>query len=515
MTPMDWTGGYVAEIDYTYGYYRELSPSLLQVACLSAGLSPPAGARPAYLELGFGQGLSVNIHAAANEGNFWGTDFNPVQAAHAQALAQASGSAATLLNDSFAELASRPDLPEFDIIGLHGIWSWISNENRQTIVDIIRRKLKVGGIVYLSYNCLPGWAAAMPLRHLIMLHSELAVSEAIGIVGKIEGALKFAQQVVDSGARYFQANPGVTALLKRIFGQDRHYLAHEYFNLDWDVMAFSDVARMLQNAKLTFAASAHLMDHVEAINLSETARKLLAEIKQPLLYQSVRDYFVNQQFRRDIFVKGTRRLTPLERREAIDNQEFVLVTNPDAITMKVTGSLGEATLQEKIYGPIIEVLAEENLSAKTLAQIAANRKLSSIKLSEVGQAILVLMGAGHLHPAQQPTTRTKACCAALNKYLYDRARSSGAVSYLASPVTGSGIVAPRYHQLFLLAMQQGKNSPPDQAAFVWDLLYTQGQRLNKDGKRLEAPEDNLAELTRQATEFSEKHLVKYKALQIQ
>jgi hypothetical protein len=257
------------------------------------------------------------------------------------------------------------------------------------------------------------------------------------------------------------------------------------------------------------------MDHVEAINLSETARKLLAEINQPLLYQSVRDYFVNQQFRRDIFVKGARRLTPLERREAIHHQEFVLVTNPDAITMKVTGSLGEATLQEKIYGPIIEVLAEENLSAKTLAQIAANRKLSSIKLSEVGQAILVLMGAGHLHPAQQPTTRTKACCVALNKYLYDRARSSGAVSYLASPVTGSGIVAPRYHQLFLLAMQQGKNSPPDQAAFVWDLLYTQGQRLNKDGKRLEAPEDNLAELTRQATEFSEKHLVKYKALQIQ
>ena len=131
-------------------------------------------------------------------------------------------------------------------------------------------------------------------------------------MGKIDGALKFAQQVVNSGARYFQANPAVTALLKQMVGQDRHYLAHEYFNLDWDVMAFSDVARTLQNAKLSFAASAHLIDHVEVINLSETARKLLAEIKQSLLYQSTRDYFVNQQFRRDIFVKGALKLTPLE-----------------------------------------------------------------------------------------------------------------------------------------------------------------------------------------------------------
>jgi len=43
-------------------------------------------------------------------------------------------------------------LPDFDYIGLHGIWSWISDENRQVIVDFIRKKLKVGGVLYISYN---------------------------------------------------------------------------------------------------------------------------------------------------------------------------------------------------------------------------------------------------------------------------------------------------------------------------------------------------------------------------
>ena len=148
----DWTAGYVTEIEYTYGYYRELCPGLLRLACLSAGIAPPSTKSLNYLELGFGQGLSINIHAAAVDGEFWGTDFNPTQVAHARAIAEAAGSGAKLFEDSFADFAARPDLPEFDIIGLHGIWTWISDENSRVIVDLIRRKLRAGGIVYISYN---------------------------------------------------------------------------------------------------------------------------------------------------------------------------------------------------------------------------------------------------------------------------------------------------------------------------------------------------------------------------
>ena len=82
----DWTAGYVTELEYTYGYYRELSPSLLRLACLSAGVAPPSAKPLRYLELGYGQGLSINIHAAALDGEFWGTDFNPTQVAHARSI---------------------------------------------------------------------------------------------------------------------------------------------------------------------------------------------------------------------------------------------------------------------------------------------------------------------------------------------------------------------------------------------------------------------------------------------
>lgn len=79
------------------------------------------------------------------------TDFNPAHAALAQELANASGAAAhgtRLYDDAFADFCQRTDLPDFSFIGVHGIWSWISDANRVVIVDFVRRRLRVGGVLY-------------------------------------------------------------------------------------------------------------------------------------------------------------------------------------------------------------------------------------------------------------------------------------------------------------------------------------------------------------------------------
>src|SRR5581483_6207048 len=151
---IEWTEGYVTEIDYTHGYYRELSPVLQRYALLVAGFAPPPE-EGAYLELGYGQGLSLAIHAAATPYEVWGTDFNPSHAAQAGGLIRAAGIEAHPFDDSFAEFAERRDLPKFGYAGLHGVWSWISNENRAHITTVLRRSLLPGGALYISYNTLP------------------------------------------------------------------------------------------------------------------------------------------------------------------------------------------------------------------------------------------------------------------------------------------------------------------------------------------------------------------------
>lgn len=131
----EWTGGYVADITYTHGYYSELNPQRLKLAFLSAGYAFPETATAC--ELGFGQGISTNIHAASSLASWYGTDFNPSQAGYAQELALASGAKVKLFDEAFGDFCNRPDLPDFDFIGLHGIWSWISDDNRRVIADFI------------------------------------------------------------------------------------------------------------------------------------------------------------------------------------------------------------------------------------------------------------------------------------------------------------------------------------------------------------------------------------------
>ena len=508
----DWTAGYVADIGYTYGYYTELNPLRLRLAFLNAGLDfPKAGSA---CELGFGQGMSVNLHAAASATHWSATDFNPSQAGFAQELAGVSSSGAQLFDEAFAEFCQRSDLPDFDYIGLHGIWSWISDGNRAVIVDFIRRKLKVGGVLYISYNTQPGWAAMTPMRDLLTEHAEIMGVPGQGIVPRIDGALAFAEKLLATNPIYARANPQVPERLKKIKEQNRNYLAHEYFNRDWLPMPFARMAEWLAPTKLSYACSAHYLDHIDALNLTAEQQALLKEVPDAMFRETVRDFCVNQQFRRDYWVKGARRLNGVVQAEALRAQRVILVQPRADVSLKANASLGEATMQEAVYGPILDVLADHR--PKTLGEIEQALQDKDIKFAQLVQAAMVLTGTGALLAVQSDaaTARAKSHCDQLNAHLIDQARGSSDIGYLASPVTGGGVSAGRFQQLFLLARSQGKLQPDEWAAFVWSILAAQGQRLLKDGKTLESEADNLAELTAQANTFAEKQLPILKALQI-
>src|SRR5690349_12203809 len=400
----EWTSGYVADIGYTYGYYGELNPLRMRLAFLNAGLSMPDVATAC--ELGFGQGLSTNIHAAASTVRWWGTDFNPAQAAFASELASYSRAEARLYDEAFAEFCNRSDLPDFDFIGLHGIWSWISDENRAIIVDFVRRKLKVGGVLYISYNTMPGWASFVPMRHLMTEHAEVMAAPGRGIVSRIDAALDFVEKVIAVNPLYVRANPGVAERIQKIKEQNRHYLAHEYFNRDWHPAPFADMARVLEPAKLNYACSAHYLDHIEAVNLSAEQQTFLKEIPDAMFRETVRDFMVNQQFRRDYWVKGARRLPPISQAEMLRKQHVILLTPKDKVPSKVGGALGEAALQEPVYAPILEALADHR--PRTLGQIEQTVQSRNITFAQVIQAAVVLGGAGQLAVTQDETVITKA-----------------------------------------------------------------------------------------------------------
>ena len=508
----DWTSGYVADIGYTFGYYTELNPVNARLAFLNAGLVPPT--EGVHCELGFGQGLSINVHAAAAASTWYGTDFNPAQAGFAKTLAQASGAAAHLVDEAFADFCHRPDLPEFDSIGLHGIWSWISDENRAHITSLIARKLKVGGAVYVSYNTQPGWAAMVPMRDLLTEHASTLGAPGQGIVGRIDAALEFSDKLFAANPAYARANPLVAERVGKLKEQNRNYLAHEYFNRDWLPMPFSRMAHWLMPAKLEYACSAAALAHVDALNLSAEQQALLQGVPDAMFRETVRDFCINQQFRKDYWVKGGRKLSALDRTEALRAFKILLVGHRADVSLKVTGALGESTMSEAVYGPILDALADHK--PKTLGQLELALQDKGVNFAQLVQAALILTGAGHIAAVQDEATITKAKKATdkLNACLQNKARGSNEISFLASPVTGGGVALGRFQQLFLLARAQGHKQPTDWAQFVWTLLQAQGQRILKDGQSLPTPEENLAELNLQAQVFADKILPVMKALQL-
>ncbi len=508
----DWTSGYVSDIGYTYGYYPELNPLHSTLPFLNVGLVPPAFGM--HCELGYGQGLSVNIHAAATGSSWHATDFNPSQASFAKDLAAASSAHSQLFDQAFADFCNRSDLPDFDSIGLHGIWSWISDENRSHITNLIRQKLKVGGVVYISYNTMPGWAAMVPMRDLLTQHANTMGSPGQGIVGRIDAALEFADKLMAADPAYARANPQVLERLSKLKGQNRNYMAHEYFNRDWLPMPFSRLADWLAPAKLEFACSAHYLDHIDSINFNPEQTSLLSSIADPLFRQTVRDYCINQQFRRDYWVKGARKMSQLEQTEAIRAHKVLLTTPRETVPLTIAGSLGECSLKEEVYNPLLDLLADHK--PKTLGQLEVALGASGIPFGHIVQAIVLLTGAGHLLAVQDEkvTAKAKRNCDQLNAVLMNKARSNGDITHLASPVSGGGVAVMRFPQLFLMARTHGLKQPSEWANFVWRILDAQGQRILKGGKTIDSAEANLTELTEQATVFANKQLPILKALQI-
>jgi hypothetical protein len=95
----------------------------------------------------------------------------------------------------------------------------------------------MGGVLYVSYNTQPGWAAFVPLRDLLTEHSDVTCrrERARAASSASTTALDFVQRMLDTKPLFTRiANPFKWWSAWRFSrSRDRNYLAHEYFNRDW------------------------------------------------------------------------------------------------------------------------------------------------------------------------------------------------------------------------------------------------------------------------------------------
>ena len=452
-----WNEGYFTESTYTYGYYRELSPNFMRWCLLLKGIvAPEISEDSCHCELGYGQGVSANIHAAATPGKYFATDFNPAHAAQANELLKASGADANFFEDSFEEFSKR-DLPQFDSIGFHGIWTWVNAENRRHMLEIAQRHLKSGGMLYNSYNCLLGWAPIGPLRELLSICYKHKVGGGKTSDEQITSTLKFVNDLIVAEPYYINSAPNFKTYAESLKKDDPHYIAHEYLNADWDLMYFADVAQLCQNAKLDFATSAYPIETQAGMYLHEKALEFLKKVDNPILREQLIDYFINREFRKDIFVRGVRRLSRTEIYDKILSMRYVLMTPAADVPMKINIYPGELSLNKELYQPLLNYFEEDDFRPKTLREYLLKSKLPAVTVIE---SITVLVHIGHLMPCQSEETvkQVKKSCERLNAHICQRSNFGKTIEFLASPLTGCGVEISRLQQIFLAQYKAGNKT---------------------------------------------------------
>jgi SAM-dependent methyltransferase len=467
-----WSKGYVADLTYSHGYYHELAPGFIRYCLLAQGLDHLGGEGADgtyhYCELGYGQGVSANLHAAANpRGRFCGTDFNPDHALFAQGLAHQAGVPARWMATGFEELLDE-DLPPLDAVTLHGVWSWIDASARHAVVEFLRRRLKVGGVVYLSYNIMPGWSAEKPLRDLLWLQSELGNAPGDSTADRIRGALDFAMRLRRGRAAYFEQNPRAGQMLDDMQRDDIHVVAHEYFNRSWHITYFADLARSLEPAGLQFAGSIHKSDLVGEVAQRARACGLEDLRLNTALRETTHDFILNRRFRRDLFVRGASRLLPAERDARLREVAFVLLRPANAISATVQTPYGTVNLDPATLRKIVQVL-QAHTTPVTLGALVEEAGLSAMPLQAVVSIFTALVAQSQVFPVFPDDARQAAGARtwAMNRLIAERARHDDVLRYLASPVTGHGIDSQQPDRVLLASWEDGAHTPQALAAAAW------------------------------------------------
>lgn len=485
-----WSDGYNSDIAYTHGFYREISPGYLSYVCLLNGIRTPPLDRPfRYCELGCGQGVTLNMLAACHpQGRFVGIDFNPLHIAGARRLAEEAGlSNVSFREQSFRDAAAAAERAGeedgFDFITLHGVYSWISPDNRQALVDILARLLKPGGIVYVSYNAQPGWSPMMPLQRLMLAHAAANPGRSDR---QFDAALDFLGRLNQAGAGYFAANPAAAQHLATIGNQDRRYLTHEYLNTHWEPLAHAQVVKDLERAKLSYGCSATISHNIDELAVKPDLRAILAEIADPALAETARDFAMNQVFRRDIFVRGAERMARRETEEELRRLRFTLLVPREAATLSIPIPLGELR-HDPSLGAIHDALAA---GTPSLAEIEARPDLARHDFGTISRFLSLLVSINHAAPLlPSPSAESRAAGARLNQAIARRMLIDETLFYLTAPVIGTGLQADTLERIVLAGLLAGQ--PVDSwalAGFATTCLQTLGRSvLDENGAPITEP----------------------------
>ncbi|HKM61116.1 MAG TPA: class I SAM-dependent methyltransferase [Acidisphaera sp.] len=436
--------GYTTDVPYTSHFYRELAPAWLDCIAALCGRAPPDRESGfAWCDLGCGQGLTSIVLAATHPGGrFVGVDLMPQHIAHARRLA----ADAAIGNVEFhnADFVSA-DLghARFDYIVAHGVYAWIDAASKDALRRLIDRHLAPGGLAYLRYNAMPGWAAELPLQRLLLA---LAAPMPGDSIARFRAAARQVRRIAEAGAPSLAASPLAAKIVELEETRPSAYLAHEYLAPHWQPLFVTEVHADMAAIGLSPVGSATFAENFDSFVLRRVEREVLAEFDDMAVRELVRDFLIHRGFRRDVFSRDAGLLADDERQKRLLGTRYALMRQADSVEFAMRTPAGRLAFDNPVTRAIVAALAE---GPRPLSQIA----LADSSKQDLIAGLLALCCGG----AVRPVEGGDAPVAALNRAILERAGGNEEVSALALPYG----TAVRAETALLRALRDGRR--PDDA----------------------------------------------------
>lgn len=499
-----WNQGYVTDINYTKGYYGTLNPLRIKLCFLAQKLLPPT--INTACELGFGQGITLNFNASSANAEWYGTDFNASQAFFAQHLASVSEAPLRVFDDSFEEFLERDDLPQFDFIALHGIYSWVSEEIRNQIIQFIQKKLKVGGVCLISYNCQAGWASIAPLRDLLRTYSHYITPLGKSSSERAKEGLNFVNALMNLPCSQTLKNPKLDSVLSTLSRMDSTYLAHELLNENHMPFNFVEMSQMMGKAKLEFASYANFSDHLTNIQFLPEEKELLMQVAHNrAIYEMLKDLMFATSFRSDYWAKGVIKLNESQALEELLKLRIILTIPYSKVNYEIKTYRGSFKLNAEFYSPILEALSQNQpMQVANIKEVLEKSLKREVKFQELIESLIALSNKDYIKLVQEDKHAQKAqkYTHSLNAHILKQSvQTPSYINYLISPVTGEAVSLNRFELMFLYAHTLCKDSK-EQVEFIANVLKQSGEKMSKDDREL-SDQEVLIELEKQAQNIKE------------
>lgn len=293
------------ELGYKSYPFPFTTPAYLEAYGTLVGLKPPTAKTARVLELGATYGGNIISQAVHNpEATFIGIELSQDQVEKGNKII----SDAKLDNVSLLQgdiLNFDESLGNFDYIIAHGFYSWISDEMKDKLLDIISHHLADNGIAYVSYNTYPGWHTMEEVRQLMLFanrgYDELTHKEKV-LRGKTVGSLVGSQILNYDNLK--ERNSKFLGALRSVMQKDDYYVGHDHLEPHNDPCYFYQFNEHLKVHNLAYVCDADLTlsmvrtyDESIADKLEKLAPNSQADQEQYL------DFMLDTTFRKSIICK--------------------------------------------------------------------------------------------------------------------------------------------------------------------------------------------------------------------